>query len=191
MRIAAHLAFILSFRSVMWGFFRRWCMKWHKVVIDYGNYLWWLSKPLIFVLPCNRSRWRLESSESQNVLPRGEAEVSLLDECGQVFEACSLQLFQNLDLEKLLSRFLLVGNMQKRSRYVSSQSINSCLFSAPEVCGIPCMSTHLFYFRKLSRSQCKSSWFLYVNKVWSLNQIYLRWSYFEGELFCYGCYGYI
>ena len=65
----------------------------------------------------------LRVAESRYLLARGEAAVRLLDERGQVVDTCSPQLFQDLDLEKLLLTLIFVGNLQKCSRYVSSQPV--------------------------------------------------------------------
>ena len=74
----------------------------HTVVIKYGKNLRRLSNLLFLCYLVISRDDDLRVAESRNLLARGEAAVRLLDERGQVVDTCSPQLFQNLDLEKLL-----------------------------------------------------------------------------------------
>ena len=93
----------------------------HTVVIKYGNNLRRLSNLLFLCYLVISGDDNLRVAESHDFLARREAALSLLDERGQVVNACSSHIFQNLDLVELLLRLTLVGNMKKCSRYVSKK----------------------------------------------------------------------
>ena len=92
-----------------------------RVVINYCKNLRRLSNLSFLCYLVISGDDNLRVAESHNFMARGEAALRLLDEHGQVVDACSSRLFQNLDLVELPLRLTLVGNMKKCSCYVSQK----------------------------------------------------------------------